>query len=370
MKQLFNGLKTGKLDLKNRIVMAPMTRSRAGQPGNIPTELMATYYAQRAGAGLIITEATQISPQAQGYAWTPGIHSGAQVEGWKNVVGKVHDKGGKIIVQLWHVGRISHSALQPQNALPVAPSAIAAEGNAFITDAAGQPKFVPFETPRALEKRELAGIALDFANAARNAMAAGFDGVEVHGANGYLLDQFLNTSSNQREDEYGGSVENRARFLLEVTDAVVAAIGADRVGVRISPYGSFNSMQMDDPEALFSHLVTELNQRGLAYLHAIDPRSQMDQSDAGNQRKAKRMLELIRKHYDGALILAGGFSGESAAVALAEGQADLIAFGKPFISNPDLPERLLKKAALAEWDANTFYGGSEKGYTDYRQLSA
>lgn len=370
MQNLFNPLKTGKLDLKNRIVMAPMTRSRAGQPGNVPTEMMSTYYTQRASAGLIITEATQVSPQGQGYAWTPGIHSYAQLEGWKTIVDNVHAKGGKIVLQLWHVGRISHSALQPGGALPVAPSAIPAEGNAFITDENGQPKFVPFETPRALREEELVGITLDFVNAAKNAMAAGFDGVEIHAANGYLFDQFLNTISNTRTDQHGGSVENRSRFLLQVTDAVSKAVGADRVGVRISPYGTFNSMGMEDHEALFAYLVGQLNQRGLAYLHAIDPRSQLDQSDAGNTRKAKRMVELLRKHYDGALILAGGFNGEKAEATIIEGEADLIAFGKPFISNPDLPERLLSKAALSEWDANTFYGGSEKGYIDYQKLSA
>lgn len=370
MNTLFSELRTGSLTLKNRVVMAPMTRSRAGQPGNLATDLMAKYYEQRAGAGLIITEATQVSPQGQGYAWTPGIHSATQVESWAKVTQKVHRAGGKIALQLWHVGRISHSALQPENALPVAPSAIKAKGNAFIVDENNQPKFVPFETPRALDTKELPGIVLDYVSAAKNAISAGFDAVEVHGANGYLLDQFLNTSSNVRTDNYGGSIENRARLLLEVVDAVVLAVGADRTGVRISPYGTFNDMHMEDAEDLFSYLVQQLNERGLAYLHVIDPRSQLDLSVAANQRKAKRLLELIRKHYDGALILAGGFDGQKAVVALTEGEADLVAFGKPFIANPDLPQRLLQNAELNAWDGNTFYGGDEKGYTDYPALQA
>jgi N-ethylmaleimide reductase len=336
---------------------------------------MTEYYRQRAGAALIITEATQVSAQAQGYAWTPGIHTPEQVAGWKNVTAAVHKEGGKIVVQLWHVGRISHRALQPGQQLPVAPSAIAPEGNAFIVDEQGNPAFVPFETPRALERDEIPGIVADFVQAARHAIDAGFDGVEIHSANGYLLDQFLNTHSNQRDDEYGGSVENRSRLTLQVVDAVVATIGADRVGVRISPLGQFNSMGMDDPEALFGYLATQLNTRGLAYLHVISPHSQVtaesiDKETSKQVHLADRVLKAIRSRYDGVLMLAGGFDRDSAETSLARGDADLLAFGKPFLANPDLPKRLQQRAALNAPNPQTFYGGGASGYTDYPFLVA
>ncbi len=373
--ELFTPITVGRWQLPHRVAMAPMTRSRAGQPGNIPTDLMKEYYRQRAGAALIITEATQVSAQAQGYAWTPGIHTPEQVAAWKNVTAAVHEEGGRIVVQLWHVGRISHRALQPGNELPVAPSAIAAAGNAFIVDEQGNPAFVPFETPRALDRNEIHGIVADFVQAARNAIDAGFDGVEIHAANGYLLDQFLNTTSNQRDDEYGGSVANRARLTLQVVDAVEATIGADRVGVRISPLGQFNSMGMEDPEALYSYLAEQLNERGLAYLHVVSPRSQVptestDQESSKQLLLAERVLKAIRNRYDGVLMLAGGFDRASAEASLASGEADLLAFGKPFLANPDLPKRLQQRATLNQPNAQTFYGGGAAGYTDYPFLVA
>jgi len=373
--ELFSPITVGRWQLPHRVAMAPMTRSRAGQPGNVPTELMTEYYRQRAGAALIITEATQVSAPAQGYAWTPGIHTPEQVEGWKKVTDAVHKQGGKIVSQLWHVGRISHRALQPGKQLPVAPSAIKPEGNAFIVDDRGNPAFVPFETPRALDRNEIHGIVADFVQAARNAIDAGFDGVEIHSANGYLLDQFLNTVSNQRDDEYGGTVANRARLTLQVVDAVLATIGADRVGVRISPLGQFNSMGMDDPETLYSYLSEELNKRGLAYLHLISPRSQVPSELIGSEiskqvNLADRILKSIRSRYDGVLMLAGGFDRSSAETSLANGEADLLAFGKPFLANPDLPKRLQLRAALNEPNGQSFYGGGASGYTDYPFLVA
>ncbi|NQD38485.1 alkene reductase [Permianibacter sp. IMCC34836] len=373
--ELFTPITVGRWQLPHRVAMAPMTRSRAGQPGNVPTDMMTEYYRQRAGAALIITEATQVSATAQGYAWTPGIHTAEQVEGWKKVTDAVHREGGKIVVQLWHVGRISHRALQPGKQLPVAPSAIKPEGNAFIVDDQGNPAFVPFETPRALDRNEIHGIVADFVNAARNAIDAGFDGVEIHSANGYLLDQFLNTASNQRDDEYGGTIANRARLTLQVVDAVLATIGADRVGVRISPMGHFNSMGMDDPEAMYSYLSEELNKRGLAYLHVISPRSQVpadsaDKETGKQMQLADRILKAIRSRYDGVLMLAGGFDRSSAETSLASGEADLLAFGKPFLANPDLPKRLQLRAALNEPNPQTFYGGGASGYTDYPFLVA
>lgn len=373
--ELFTPITVGRWQLPHRVAMAPMTRSRAGQPGNIPTELMTEYYRQRAGAAVIITEATQVSAQAQGYAWTPGIHTAEQVEGWKKVTEAVHKEGGKIVVQLWHVGRISHRALQPGKQLPVAPSAIKPEGNAFIVDDSGNPAFVPFETPRALDRNEIHGIVADFVNAARNAIDAGFDGVEIHSANGYLLDQFLNTASNQRDDEYGGTVANRARLTLQVVDAVLATIGADRVGVRLSPLGHFNSMGMDDPEAMYSYLAEELNKRGLAYLHVISPRSQVPAESINLETSkqvhlADRVLKAIRSRYDGVLMLAGGFDRVSAETSLASGEADLLAFGKPFLANPDLPKRLQLRAELNQPNPQSFYGGGASGYTDYPFLVA
>jgi N-ethylmaleimide reductase len=357
-------LALGALTLPNRVVMAPLTRLRNG-PAGVPSPLAETYYAQRAGAGLIISEATCISPTAIGYPGSPGIHSDEQVAAWRTVTDAVHAAGGRIALQLWHVGRISHRSLQPGGALPVAPSAIAAEGMA-LTAQWGQE---PFPVPRALETAEIPALIADYVHAARQAKAAGFDAVEVHGANGYLLDQFLQDGSNQRTDAYGGRIVNRMRLLLEVVDAVRAVWGADRVGVRLSPYGVFNSMRDSDPVALFTAVIQALDARRIAYLHLIEPRS----SDAGmgdGNREAPSARRLFRAHFRGAVVSAGGYDRADALAALADGSADAVAFGRLYISNPDLAQRLAIGAALAKYDRATFYGGSAAGYTDYPALAA
>jgi len=335
--------------------MAPLTRNRAGD-GNVPQEMNVKYYEQRASAGLIITEATPISAMAHGYPATPGIHSEAQIAGWKKVVDAVHAKGGKIVLQLWHVGRISHPSLLPDNALPVAPSAIKPAGQAFTYT--GLQDFV---TPRALESSELPGIVEDYAQATRNALAAGFDGVEIHAANGYLLDQFLRDGTNQRKDQYGGSIENRTRLLLEVTQAVVNVAGADKVGVRISPLNPFNDIADSNPQALFNHVAEALNPFNLAYLHVVEG------GMGGSGLPPFDFLEL-RKHFKGAYMANLGYTREKANAAIAEGRADVVAFGVPFIANPDLVERFRLDAPLNEADQSSFYGGTEKGYIDYPTL--
>jgi len=350
-RSLFLPYELGDLPLANRAVMAPMTRSRAVE-GNVPHPLAATYYAQRASAGLIVTEATQVSPQGVGYIRTPGIHSAEQVAGWKTVTDAVHGRGGKIFLQLWHVGRISHPDFH-DGALPVAPSAIAAQGTVFTAQG---PK--PMVTPRALTLAEIPGIVEQFRAGAENAKAAGFDGVEIHGANGYLLDQFTRDGTNQRTDAYGGSVENRARLPLEVLDAVVDVWGAGRVGYRISPNGAFNSMSDADPARTFAHLVGELDRRGIGYLHVVDPVAD----------GAKRLSPVLRKIFDGAYIVNGGFDLAAADAVIASGEADLVAFGVPFLANPDLPERFKRGAALNPPDQATFYAGDAKGYVDYPEL--
>jgi N-ethylmaleimide reductase len=357
---LLSPVKVGAYDLPNRIVMAPLTRNRAGA-GNVPQPLNATYYAQRASAGLIISEATQISPQGVGYPATPGIHSQEQIEGWKLVTKAVHERGGKIFLQLWHVGRISHPLLQPEGALPVAPSAIAPAGEASTYE--GQK---PFVTPRALEIAEIPGIVEDYRRAAQNALEAGFDGVEIHGANGYLLDQFLQDGTNQRTDEYGGSVENRSRFLLEVTEAVTGVWGGDRVGVRLSPSGTFNDMQDSDPQTLFDYVVGALNRFGLAYLHLVEPR--VPGMSAEEPNRPDLPSSHFRPIFNGTIISAGGHDRESGNALLAEGSADLIAYGRLYIANPDLPERFAANASLNTPDRSTFYGGTEQGYIDYPTL--
>lgn len=341
---LFTPLPMGPLQLPNRIVMAPLTRSRAGA-GNAPTCMNATYYLQRAGAGLIISEATQISPEGVGYPGTPGIHSYEQIAGWRNVTDAVHAAGGRMFLQLWHVGRISHPSLQPGGALPVAPSAIRPAGEAMTPTG-----MAPFVTPRALETGELPGIVEQYARAAANARAAGFDGVEVHCANGYLLDQFLRDGSNQRTDGYGGNAANRARLLLEVTAAVCGVLGRERVGVRLSPDNAFNDMHDSDPHTTFTTAVELLNDIGPVYLHVVE-----GQFDCAPLRRAFRGLYMANGGYD----LARGTQ------AVATGAADFVAYGVPFIANPDLPERFLKGYALAEADPTTFYGGDSHGYTDY-----
>ncbi len=361
MATLFDSLALGDITIANRLVMAPLTRMRSKQPGNIPYDLNAQYYAQRTGAGLIISEATQISQQGQGYPGTPGIHSEEQVAGWKQITEAVHAKGGKIVLQLWHVGRISHSSHQPGGAAPVAPSAIKPTGKVFTADW----KQADYETPHALEIHEIEQIKNDYRRACENAKRAGFDGVEVHGANGYLLDQFLQDGSNHRADTYGGSIENRARLLLEVVDIAAEVYGKGRVGVRLSPYGTFNDMSDSDPVALFSYVIAQLNARGIAYIHMIEPRATAaGGSDAINEG-APCTSDLFRKLFKGAFMSAGGYTPETAKAAVESGQVDAVAFGRHYISNPDLAQRIQKGIALAPYNRATFYGGAEKGYTDY-----
>jgi N-ethylmaleimide reductase len=363
MAQLFDPLKMGALNLPNRVIMAPLTRMRS-KPGNIPWELNATYYAQRATAGLIISEATQVCQEGQGYPGTPGIHSEDQVQGWKKVTEAVHKANGRIFLQLWHVGRISHRSHQPGGNLPVAPSAIKPSGGTFSADW----KEVAFETPRALETDEIPGVVEQFKRGALNAKHAGFDGVEVHGANGYLLDQFLQDGSNQRTDQYGGSIENRARLLLEIIDVAISIWGNGRVGVRLSPYGQFNDMKDSDPVKLFTYVLDQLNKRGLAYVHLIEPRATNAGGSDSNIAGAPDTAEIFRGAFKGVLISAGGYDRESAVLAVKKGVADAVAFGRLYISNPDLVERLKVEAPLNKYDRSTFYGGAEKGYTDYPTL--
>ena len=357
-------LTLGPLELPNRIVMAPLTRQRSQQPGNVPHALNATYYAQRASAGLLISEASQVCPQGQGYAWTPGIHSEAQVAGWRQVTDAVHGAGGRIYLQLWHVGRISHPLLQPDGADHIAPSAIQANAECYVQEADGSHHKAPTAKPRALTLEELPGVVEAYAEGTANALRAGFDGVEVHAANGYLLDQFLCSNSNQRDDAYGGSAANRARLVLEVVDAVVAQAGdSRRVGIRISPMGTFGDMHDTDPLETFSYLVEQLNSRNLAYLHVNRP-----DWLGGSFEGFDQLLRNLRALYTGTLILAGGQSAESGEQAIAEGLADLVAYGRPYIANPDLVERFAQGAALNTPDAATFYGGGAEGYTDYPTL--
>lgn len=358
---LFTPLVVGRYTLSHRVVMAPLTRMRAAE-GNVPNPFAPTYYGQRATpGGLIVSEAAQISPAGQGYPATPGIHSAEQVAGWKQVTDAVHAQGGLIFLQLWHTGRSSHSSFQPGGALPVAPSALPITNQVSLTPTW---QTVPYETPRALALDEIPGIVADYRQAAVNAMAAGFDGVEVHGANGYLLEQFLHSRSNQRTDRYGGSVENRARLLLEVTKAVVGVWGADRVGVRLSPFGTYNDVGDAAPISLYSHVFSRLNALGVAYLSLIEART-----DSGMTIDAPQAHDL-RRFWPGVLILAGGFNAETAASAIREGAADAIAFGRHFIANPDLPERLRTGAALNPYDRKTFYGGGAAGYIDYPSLAS
>jgi N-ethylmaleimide reductase len=361
---LFSPLRLGARRLRHRVVMAPLTRMRAQQPGNIPTEVNARYYAQRASAGgLLVSEATQISPRGQGYPATPGIHSPDQVAGWRRVTDAVHEKAAVIFLQLWHVGRISHPSHQPDGGLPLAPSAVRPAGKAFTASW----ERVPFETPREIALAEISSLVAEYKAAARNALLAGFDGVELHAANGYLLDQFLRDRTNKRTDRYGGSFENRARFPLEVLEAVGDVFGLDRVGIRLSPLGTFNDMHDSDPVGMFGYVLRELARRPIAYVHLIEARGDEtapDESVALNSGAAPTAT-LFRPFYPGVLIGAGGFARESAAEAIAAGTVDAVAFGKLFISNPDLPLRLKLDAALTPYDHATFYGGGAKGYTDY-----
>lgn len=356
MIDLFTPIKLGRNELRNRIVMAPLTRNRAGE-GNVPQPLNVKYYEQRASAGLIITEATPISEMGHGYPATPGIHSDAQVAGWKQVVDAVHAKGGKIFLQLWQVGRISHPSLLPGNALPVAPSAIKPAGQAFTY--IGLQDFV---TPRALATEEIPGLIDDFRKAAENALAAGFDGVEVHCANGYLLDQFLRDSTNRRTDQYGGSIANRTRLLLEVVSAVSKVWGSDRVGVRISPINPFNDIRDSHPQALFNHVADALGPFGQAYLHVVEV-------GLPDQAPQEFDFDELRRAYRGNYIANGGYDKARGNAAIASGHADCVAYGMPFIANPDLVERFRIDAPLNPADPSTFYGGTDKGYTDYPAIA-
>ncbi len=368
MASLFDPVQAGSLHLANRIVMAPLTRNRA--PGAIPTPLMATYYSQRASAGLIITEATAISHQGQGYSDVPGIWSDAQVAAWRPVTDAVHAAGGKIVIQLWHVGRVSHADLQPGGGAPVAPSAIAAKTKTVLIHD-GVPKFVETSEPRALRADELPGIVADYRHAARCAIAAGFDGVEVHASNGYLLDQFLRSSSNHRTDTYGGAVENRARLLLEVMQAIAQEIGGARVGIRLSPVTPANDVFDAHPQPLFEYVARHLGPLGLSYLHLIEGAT----GAARDHTQGDKPFDYaaLRAAYrsaggTGAWMVNNGYDAALADQSLAQG-ADLVAFGKLFIANPDLPRRLREGAALNTPDRATFYGGSQKGYTDYPALA-
>ena len=356
---LFAPVQLGPLTLANRIVMAPLTRSRAGA-ADVPSEMAIEYYVQRASAGLIIAEATQVSPQGKGYVYTPGIYSADQVHAWKKITDAVHAAGGKIFLQLWHVGRISHSSLQPDGALPVAPSAIKPQGQAY-TEAG----FVPLETPRALATSEMPEIVQQYRTGAENALAAGFDGVEIHAANGYLLDQFLRDKTNQRTDAYGGSIENRARLLMEVTAAVVKVWGGERVGIRLSPLSTFGDIADSDPQTLFSYVVEQLNKFKLVYLHVIE-------GDTGGTRELPGGFDpqILRRLFNGVYMANNGYDRSMALSARVNNTAELIAFGRPFIGNPDLVARLKIAAPLNDPDPATMYGGGAKGYIDYPTLKA
>jgi N-ethylmaleimide reductase len=366
---LFQPFKLGRYQLPHRMLMAPLTRSRARQPGNVPSPMNALYYAQRSSAALIVSEATQVSQQGQGYAWTPGIHSLDQVEGWRLVTEAVHKAGGLIFMQLWHVGRISHPSLQPDGMLPVAPSSIKPKGMAFIENESGEGELVPFVTPRALETEEIPYIVKQYVRGARNSLETGVDGIEIHAANGYLLDQFLNSGTNRRTDAYGGSVENRARLLLEVVEAVIQLWGADRVGVRLSPLGTFNDISDQDPEKTFGCVAKKLNEYGLAYLHLVNPAIAELEKGMEPDPRAIRMLDLMRKKFRGTLIITGGFDHGTAESWLKEGRADLIGFGRKFLANPDLPDRFRQHAHLNADDPATYYGGGAIGYIDYLTLA-
>jgi N-ethylmaleimide reductase len=361
---LFSPLQIGPYQLRHRVVMAPLTRMRAEKPSLAPRPLNVEYYRQRATpGGLIIAEATPVMATGHGNPGVPGIYSERQIKGWRAVVDAVHAKGGLIFLQLWHVGRVSHSSLQPGGVLPVAPSAVPIGGGLMAMTAAGPP--VPYETPRALPTNEVSGVVESFRQGARNAMEAGFDGVEIHGANGYLVEQFLQSHTNLRTDQYGGSIANRARFLMEVTQAVVDVWGADRVGVRLTPYGIANGSGEADPMPLYTHVIESLNSFGLAYLHFIEPRSSGAGRAEVNHQNVPSAMALFRPVWKGVLMTAGGFTGESANAAIASGLADAIAFGRIFISNPDLPRRLEYGFPITPYNRATFYGGEEAGYTDY-----
>lgn len=349
------------MDLRNRIVMAPMTRSRADNPEKAPTDLHVTYYRQRATAGLIITEGSQISPRAVGYINTPGIHTSKQVEGWKKVTQAVHQEGGRIFIQLWHVGRISHPDFH-RGELPLAPSPINPDSKAFTPEG-----FKDTVNPKEMSKEEIRQTISDFRNAAKNALEAGFDGVEIHSSNGYLLHQFFSRTSNIRTDEYGGSIANRARILFEIIEAIKEVLPENRIGLRLNPslHGLFGMSLDEETIPTFDHIVENLNRYDLAYLHLSEPFTDVSELPHAETQIARR----YRPKYQGNLIINGGFDRDKGNLFLQEGLADAVAFGKPFVSNPDLVERIAKNAHLAEWDSDTFYTPGAKGYTDYPPLT-
>ncbi|ODS00775.1 alkene reductase [Methyloceanibacter methanicus] len=355
--KLFSPLDLGDLTLPNRIVMAPLTRNRALPGGDVPHALNATYYAQRASAGLIISEGTQISPEGKGYIQTPGIHSDEQVVGWKTVTDAVHEAGGRMFAQLWHVGRISHVSLLPGGQAPVAPSPIAAKSQTFIATG-----FADVSEPRALDTGEIARVVGDYRTAAENAKAAGFDGVEIHAANGYLIDQFLRDGTNKREDEYGGTPDKRTRFLAEVLEAVASVYPSKRVGVRFSPFSSFNDMTDSDPLTTFSAAIARANDAKLGYVHLVE-------GETGGPRSfPKGAIQTLRANFSGAYMANNAYDRQMAIDAVESGQADLVAFGSLFIANPDLVKRFRQDAPLNTPDPQTFYGGDAAGYTDYPTL--
>ncbi len=356
--KLFTPLTLGDLTLPNRVVMAPLTRNRADPDGDVPYAIHAEYYAQRASAGLIITEATQITPEGKGYIQTPGIHSTEQIAGWRQVTDAVHAKGGRIFLQLWHVGRISHVSLQPDGQAPVAPSPITANAQTFIASG-----FADVSTPRALGTEEIPRLLEDYRKATENARKAGFDGVELHAANGYLLDQFLRDGTNKRTDAYGGSLENRTRLLAEVLAVITRIYPPKRVGVRFSPFSGFNDMADSDPMTTFAAAIARANDAGIGYVHLVE--GQMGQS---RELPPEADIAKLRAGFDGAYMANNGYDRELAIEAVESGAADLIAFGRPFLANPDLVERLEKNAPLNEPDQSTFYGGDAHGYTDYPTL--
>jgi len=355
---LFRPFPLGALEWPNRIVMPPLTRARAAQPGNVPTAMNAAYYAQRASAGLIIAEATDISADAKGYSLTPGVHSPEQIAGWRQVTDAVHQAGGRIFLQIWHCGRMSHPALRG-GARTVAPSAVAFPGQIWLAGPDGQGCMTDCPTPRALTLDEIPPIVAAFRQAALNAMEAGFDGVEIHAANSYLIDQFLRTTSNQRSDQYGGSRDGRLRFLLEVTDAVIGAIGATRTGVRLSPRNLARGMDCPDSIPTALEAAARLHQRGVAYLHFNEPEENPPSA------AAREFRQQLRAVFSGPVIVAGAYTAERAKEVLDRGEADLVAFGRPFIANPDLPARLQHGWPLNAPDASRFFGGDARGYTDY-----
>jgi N-ethylmaleimide reductase len=359
-RKLLEPIAIGPFRLDHRVVMAPLTRMRSEQPGDIPGDLMVEYYRQRASkGGYIVSEATVVAPNGGGYLGSPGIYRDAQIPGWKRVTDAVHARGGVIFLQLFHAGRQSHVDMQPDGGAPVAPSEVAYEGVAYTANG-----WVPSSLHRALTESEVVDTVEQFRLAAVRGKEAGFDGIEIHGANGYLIDQFLQDGSNKRSDRFGGSIEKRARFLLDITQAAISVWGGDRVAVRLGPSGSFGGMKDSNPEALFTYVAAELDKLNLAYLHVIEPRVLGNSEDASKDQNPVAS-RLLRKFFHGPLIAAGGFTPASAEAIIAEGSADMVAFGRYFISNPDLPARIMDGAPLTDYDRDTFYGGTAAGYTDY-----